>query len=170
MGQLTVGAAGFPPSINPVRAFRGGCGMVGYGYGGLGPRFRGDDGLGGRTSFEIVSNSVNAAVGSPGTLRKAGSLVTNSVHPSRSAAAAWSASGVLKFVVARRRAASSHSGRVAGISRTSSASNSSRKSLSRNASPSLRGLTSVSNTVNSLVIMTNRLAAACCHMGSSKVR
>ena len=57
MGQLTVGAAGFPPSINPVRAFRGGCGMVGYGYGGLGPRFRGDDGLGGRTSFEIISKT-----------------------------------------------------------------------------------------------------------------
>ena len=55
MGQLTVGAAGFPPSIRPVRALRGGCGMVGYGYGGLGPRFRGDDGLGGRSSFEIVS-------------------------------------------------------------------------------------------------------------------
>ena len=68
MGQLTVGAAGFPPLINPVRAFRGGCGMVGYGYGGLGSRprsgrgqaFRGDDGLGVRTSFEIVSNTTAA--------------------------------------------------------------------------------------------------------------
>ena len=56
MGQLTVGAAGFPPSIRPGRALRRGCGMVGYEYGGLGPRFRGDDGLGARTSFEIVSN------------------------------------------------------------------------------------------------------------------
>ena len=63
MGQLTTGAAGFSPSIRPGRAFRGGCLMVGYGYGGLGSRprsgrgqaFRGDDGLGVRTSFEIVS-------------------------------------------------------------------------------------------------------------------
>ena len=55
MGQLTVGAAGFPPSIRPGRAFRGGCEMEGYGYGGLGPRFRGDDELGVRRSFEIVS-------------------------------------------------------------------------------------------------------------------
>ena len=63
MGQLTAGAAGFSPSIRPGRAFRRGCGMVGYGYGGLGSRprsgrgqaFRGDDGLGVRTSFEIVS-------------------------------------------------------------------------------------------------------------------
>ena len=70
MDQLTVGPAGFPPSIRPGRAFRGGCGMVGYGYGGLGSRprsgrgqaFRGDDGLGVRTSFEIVSKWLWAAV------------------------------------------------------------------------------------------------------------
>ena len=55
MGQLTIGAAGFPPSIRPRRAFLGGCEMEGYGYGGLGPRFRGDDELGARRSFEIVS-------------------------------------------------------------------------------------------------------------------
>ena len=68
MGQLTTGAAGFSPSIRPGRAFRGGCLMVGYGYGGLGSRprsgrgqaFRGDDGLGVRTSFEIVSNTTVA--------------------------------------------------------------------------------------------------------------
>ena len=64
MGQLTVGAAGFPPSIRPGRALRRGCGMVGYEYGGLGPRFRGDDGLGARTSFEIVSKAPIRCVGS----------------------------------------------------------------------------------------------------------
>ena len=61
MGQLTRGNR--VPALYQAQASAGlsrGWEMVGYGYGGLGPRFRGDDGLGVRTSFEIVSNTTAA--------------------------------------------------------------------------------------------------------------
>ena len=54
MGQLTRGNR-VPALYQAGAGLSRGCEMVGYGYGGLGPRFRGDDGLGVRTSFEIVS-------------------------------------------------------------------------------------------------------------------
>lgn len=63
--------------------------------------------------------SLNTMSGRLGTLLNVGSFVTKSGQPRSRAVAAWIASGVLRLVVARSRAACSKTACVIGISATS---------------------------------------------------
>ena len=98
--------------------------------------------------------------------RKAVSLVTKSAHPFNNAVAPWSASGVLRFIVALRLAAFSSTVCVMGNICTSGECRSTVRNVAAVvASPTLSGLTSTSRRVSSLVTTVNcqclRLARVC---------
>ena len=71
------------------------------------------------SEFHGARRSARIVTGRPGTLRNAASFVTNKAHPCSRAVAAWIASGVLRLLTARSRAARSRTVVVTGASCTS---------------------------------------------------